>query len=229
MRPWESVFKTINCKCFELSHTYKQVVSTSLNYTHTENLFTAVFTPKGQAIVVSQDNYGRSNQLTFSANAQLKLAKWWMAIPYLELDYGHYTGNFPAQKIDINATTFLANITNQFTFKKGWSAELSGFYRTKGIEGQIVVNPLGQLNAGLQKQLLKNKLTAKLNIRDILNTMQPSGYLKITNTDASFSQQRDNRTITISLSYRFGKPIKRHSKRKTGGAGDEQNRIKGGN
>jgi hypothetical protein len=33
----------------------------------------------------------------------------------------------------------------------------------------------------------------------------------------------------MSFNYRFGKPIKGLQKRKTGGAGDEQNRIKTAN
>lgn len=214
---------------FEASHTYKQILTTTLGYTHTKDLFTAVFKQRGFATVVSQDNFGSSSQATLSVNAQLKLAKWWMAIPYVEVNYSSYKGSFNTENVNVNATTFLTNITNQFTFKKGWSAELSGFYRTKGIEGQIVIRPMGQLNVGVQKQLLKNKLTVKFNVRDLLNTMQPSGYLNISNTDASFNQKRDNRTATISFNYRFGKPIKGIQKRKTGGAGDEQNRIKGGN
>ncbi|MEI2747265.1 MAG: outer membrane beta-barrel protein [Ferruginibacter sp.] len=53
----------------------------------------------------------------------------------------------------------LFNVNNQFSFKKGWSAELGGVYRTRGIEGQIIIQPIGEMNAGIQKQVMKNKAT----------------------------------------------------------------------
>lgn len=117
-------------------------------------------------------------------------------------------------------------MNNQFKFKKGWSAELSGFYRNKGIDGQILIGSMGQLNAGVQKQVLKNKGTVKLNIRDMMNTMIANGEINFQRTEASFQQRRDSRVATISFAYRFGKPINGVQKRKTGGAGTEQNRVK---
>ncbi|MBP6023206.1 TonB-dependent receptor [Ferruginibacter sp.] len=213
----------------EASHTYKSFLTTSLNYTHTKGLFAEVFEPNGNAIVITRRNFGSTDNASLSVNAQVKVTKWWMAIPYTEFNYSSYEGAFPSGNISINATYFMANVTNQFTFKNGWSAELSGFYRTKGIEGQILIFPLGQLSGGLQKQVLKKKGTIKLNIRDAFRTMRPKGQINIQSTEASFRQQRDSRVVTLSLSYRFGKPIKGAKTRKSGGAGDEQGRIKSGN
>jgi iron complex outermembrane receptor protein len=213
----------------EASHTYKDFLTTAVNYTHTKALFTEVFEPNGNAIVVSHRNYGSSDNASLSVNAQIKVTKWWMAIPYAELNYSSYRGNFASGNVNVDATNFGMNVSNQFTFKKGWSAELSGFYRTKGIEAQILIYPLWQMNAGVQKQVLKNKGTVKLNVRDIFRSMNPNGDINISSTDASFSQKRDNRVVTVSFSYRFGKPLKGVKTRKSGGAGDEQGRIKGSN
>lgn len=213
---------------FEASHTYKDFLTTSINYTHTKALFTEVFEPNGNAIVVTHRNFGSSDNASLSVSAQIPAAKWWMAIPYAEFNYSSYNGDFASGNINVNASTFTVNINNQFTFKKGWSAELSGFYRTKGIEGQIAIRPLGQVSAGVQKQVLKKKGTVKLNIRDAFRTMRPNGEINIQSTEASFSQTRDSRVVTLSLSYRFGKPLKGIKTRKSGGAGDEQSRIKSG-
>jgi len=214
---------------FELSHTFKNFLTTSVNYTHTRDLFQEVFEQKGFATVVTQRNYGKSDNASFSVSANFNITKWWTTQLYGEVNYNHYQGNFATDKVDIEATNVLGNVSNQFTIGKGWSAELSGFYRTKGIEGQIVIRPMGQFNAGVQKQILKKKATLKLNIRDFLNTAQARGYINFEQTNATFRQQRDNRVLTVSFSYRFGKPLKNIQKRKTGGSQDEQNRIKGGN
>ncbi len=58
--------------------------------------------------------------------------------------------------------------------------------------------------------------------------MKVTGNLNFAQTQADFSQSRDSRVFTIGFNYRFGKPIKGLKSRKSGGAADEQNRVKGG-
>ena len=85
---------------------------------------------------------------------------------------------------------------------------MSGFYRSKGLEGQIQINGLGQATGAIQKQVLKNKGSLKLSVRDMFNTMRPKGNIDIKNTKVTFAQRQDNQVATISFTYRFGKPIK---------------------
>jgi len=213
----------------EASHTYKQFLTTTLNYSYTKDLFNETFEQKDFATIVRQGNYGSMNDASISVNAQIPVQKWWSMNVYTEGKYNQFKGILYGDNIDVHATTFLANVNNQFKFKNGWSAELSGWYRTKGVEGQIAIKSLGQMNAGVQKQVLKNKGTVKLNINDVLRTRNPRGEINFQNTEARFNQNADTRTVTLAFSYRFGKPIKGVQKRKTGGAGDEQGRVKGAN
>lgn len=213
----------------EASHTYNQFLTTTVNYSYTKNLFTEIFHQQGFATIVNQGNYGSMNDMSLSVNAQVPVAKWMNTNVYTEAKYNRFKGLLYGDDVDVNATTFLINVNNQLKFKKGWSAEVSGWYRTRGIEGQIAIKALGQLNTGVQKQIIKNKGTLKLNINDVLNSRFPKGDINFQNTEARFRQYSDNRTVTLSFSYRFGKPIKGLQKRKTGGAGDEQNRVKGSN
>jgi hypothetical protein len=214
---------------FELSHTYNQFLTTTFNYSNTKDLFAQIFEQKGYATIIKQGNFGSVNSASISMSAQKPVVKWWTAIVYTEYNYNDYKGFLNGDNVHIKAGNFLVNINNQFKFSKGWSAELSGFYRTKGIEGQIMIQPLGQLDAGVQKQVLKSKGTLKLNIRDMLYTMTAIGEINFQHTEASFHQERDSRVATLSFIYRFGKPINGQQKRKDGGAGTEQNRVKGGN
>ena len=213
---------------FEASHTYNQFLTTTVNYSNTKDLFAEIFEQKGYATIVKQGNFGTVNSASISMSAQKPVVKWWTAIVYTEYNYSDYKGFLNGDNVHIKAGNFLVNINNQFKFSKGWSAELSGFYRTKGIEGQIMIQAMGQLNAGVQKQVLKNKGTLKLNISDMLHTMKANGEINFQHTEATFHQERDSRVATISFSYRFGKPINSQQKRKTGGAGTESNRVKGG-
>lgn len=220
----------------ELSHTFKGFLTTTLNYAYTTDFMTETFeqakSPNGDesfATIVRQGNIGHRHNAGIAVSAQVPVKKWWTAILYTNLNYSQFNGILNDERINVEATNLLVNVNNQFKFKKGWTGEISGWYRTKGVEGQIMIDPLGQLSVGVAKTILKDKGTLKLNVRDLLYTQKVNGSINFQSTEASFFQVRDSRVATFTFTYRFGKPIKGTKARKTGGAGDEQNRVKIGN
>jgi iron complex outermembrane receptor protein len=215
----------------ELSHTYKHFLTTTLNYSFTRNFFSETFEQSGQATIVRNGNIGSRQNAGLSVSAQVPVAKWWTAILYTDLNYNKFTGMLYGQNIDVSATTLLLNINNQFSFSHGWAGEISGFYRTKGVEGQVIVYPLGQGSAAISKKIMKDKASLKLAIRDILYTNQPHGYINFQETDATFHNRRDSRQVAMTFSWNFGKPLKGVSGgKRASGAGEEQSRVKtGGN
>jgi outer membrane receptor protein involved in Fe transport len=221
---------------FEFSHTFKGFLTTTLNYAYTSDFMTETFeqakSPNGDesyATIVRQGNIGQRHNAGVAVSLQLPVKKWWTAILFTNLNYNQFNGLLNNERINVEATNLLVNVNNQFKFKKGWSGEISGWYRTKGVEGQIMIDPLGQLSVGVAKTILKDKGTLKLNVRDLLYTQKVNGTINFQSTEASFFQVRDSRVATFTFTYRFGKPIKGTKSRKTGGAGDEQNRVKIGN
>ena len=219
---------------FELTHSYNQFLNTTLNYTHTNDLFSQVFRQNNQqndsiSTITGKGNFGKANSISLSTSAQIKVAKWFTTMLYAEGNYSDLTGNFNGDAVKIKNNIFTVNVNNQFSFKKNWSAELSGFYRTGANEGQIKINALSQIDAAVKKDFLKKKASLKLSVRDIFGPMKVGGSIKFNNTLANFTQQRDSRVITLGFNYRFGKPIKGLKNRKSGGAEDEQKRIGGQN
>jgi iron complex outermembrane receptor protein len=214
----------------ELSHTYKHWLTTTLNYSYTVNFFTETFQQLGQATIVRNGNIGSRQNAGIAVSAQIPVAKWWMAILYSNLNYNKFTGMLYGSNIDVSATTLLLNLVNQFNFKHGWSGELSGFYRTKGVEGQVIVDPLGQGTVAVSKKILKDKGSLKFSVRDFLYTNQVHGYINFQQTDATFHNRRDSRQVAMTFTLNFGKPLKgvSNSGRRNGGAGDEQSRVKSG-
>src|SRR5438552_3366103 len=215
----------------ELSHTYKGFLNTTLNYSRTKNFFTETFEQVDHATIVRNGNIGVRQNAGISISAQVQPKKWWSASLYGNYNYNSFKGELYGELIHVKASNVLFNVNNEFKFNKGWGAELSGFYRTKGIEGQIAIDPLGQMSAGVSKQVMKGKGSVRLNVRDIFFTNTVKGSINFQSTQATFENKRDSRVAGISFTYRFGKPIKGpQNNRKKGGADDEQNRVKvGGN
>jgi len=213
----------------ELSHTYKGFLTTTVNYSRTTNFSTTTFEQSGYATIVRRGNLGARQNAGLSVSAQLKPAKWWNASLYGNYNYNKFKGTLYGEPIDVSASNITFNVNNQFRFNKGWSAELSGFYRSRGVEGQVEISALGQASAGVAKQVMKSKGSIRLSIRDIFYTNWVTGNINFQQTQAHFENRRDSRVGSISFTYRFGKPIKgQQNNRKKGSSDEEQSRVKGG-
>ena len=214
----------------EVSHTYNSFLTTTLNYSYTKDFFSETFEQSGHATIVRNGNIGSRQSAGIAVSAQVPVTKWWTTVLYSNVNYNKFSGFLYGENINVEATTLLLNMNNQFNFPGGWGGEVSGFYRTKGIEGQVVIDPLGQASAAVSKKLMKDKASLKLGIRDIFYTNKAKGYINFQQTEATFSNWRDSRQVSLSFTYRFGKPLKGSSGRHNSGAGDEESRVKtGGN
>jgi len=215
----------------ELSHTYRQFLTTTLNYSYTQDFFSETFEQSGQATIVRNGNIGSRQNAGVSVSAQLRPARWWTAILYSNLNYSKFDGYLYGEPLHVSAGNLLLNMNNQFMLHGGWSGEISGFYRTRGVEGQVVVYPMGQASAAIAKKILKDKASLKLAVRDIFYTNHPHGYLNFQQTEATFQNRRDSRQVALTFSWNFGKPLKGMSNsRHQNGAGEEESRVRtGGN
>ena len=216
----------------ELSHTYNGFLTTTVNYTNTNNIIQQVIEQNDltNETFIKKANIAKSEQFGLSISANKSVTKWWSANIYTNLFNNRFTGTVNNELISIGQTSFMVQVQQQFKFGKGWSAELSGFYRSKGLEGVIYINPIMQVNAGFSKQVLKNKGSIRLNIRDIFAGGVFKGYSKYGTVDANFRNVNDSRAAGITFTYRFSKgKLKASSGKRNNGASDEQERVKGGN
>jgi len=216
----------------ELSHTYNGFLTTTINYSKTNQVFSDVLkqNTSERKTFQTKENIASKTNMGLALSAYFRATKFLTTNIYSNVVHDNYKGALDGGYLNVNNIMFFANISNQLKFKKGWSAEVSGFYRSRGIESQIVIDPLWRLDAGLQKEVLKNKGTLKLSIRDIFASQNFSGYVKYRDIDVYLKNQHDTRNTSLTFSYRFGKPLQNQQPRKTGGASDEQNRVKtGGN
>ncbi len=211
---------------FELSDTYKNVFTTTLSYSRTSDFFEQIFTSHGDTTIFGQNNLGRQENFGLSLNLQLNPAAFWSVILHADLNYEKVTGTVDGSMIQSSAPNAQYNISNEFQFKKGWAAEITGYYNSKATEAQFSIKPSGDLSLGLSKQILHNHSTLKLNYRDILFSQVTNGTINYQNVQEHFIQSRDSRIVNFSFSYRFGKKPKDAGRNSESGASEEQNRVK---
>lgn len=216
----------------ELSHTYKGFLTTTLNYTKTTDMINDILEqdPDKNETVIRKQNIANQRQYGLAINAGGQLTKWWSGNVYANLFNNKFSGVLNGDYTVISANTGQFNVSNQFKMNKTWSAELSGFYMTGGVDGVFRIKGFGMMNMGVSKQLFKGKGSLRLNIRDVLYSQKIKGTIRYSNIDAAFQQRRDSRQLGLGFTWRFskGKMNGNGPKRKTGGASEEQNRVKTG-
>lgn len=150
----------------ELSHIYGGMLTTTINYSYTTDIIQDVLEQIDSTTTtyVKKSNIASRWNLGASMSLGMPLAKWWRTNIYLLYYYNQFNGTVNGGPISIGGNNFMANMNNQFTFKKGWGAELSGFYRGNSLEGVLVIQPMGSMNIGLSKQILNSKGTVKMNL-----------------------------------------------------------------
>jgi hypothetical protein len=211
---------------YKLAYSFRSLFTVALLYNYTTNVQGETIHRDSNIFISTQGNIGQQKLLDFSVSSNFQPAKWWSVNLYAEVYRNTYQGAFYTGYLNQSQYTFSANGNNQFTFSNGWSAELSGFYNTGGTYGQFVLLPKGMLNAAIQKKILNNKGSIKLNVRDILHTFKPDGRItNISNATATFNNFIDTRVATLAFTYSFGKSTNTPEKRETGGADSEQSRA----
>ena len=212
---------------FELSHSYKSFLNTTLNYSKTTDVFTQVLRQLDSERKTYQTVENLSSRTNFgvAVSANIPIMKFWKSDIYTNLSQMNFKGEIDGGHLDNKNLSFVGNITNRFSMKKGWSAELSGVYNSRMIEGQIVILPSWRMDAGIQKKILKDKGSLKLSVRDLLNTSKMVGFIRFQQIDLDI-HNKNYQSARLTFSYRFGKPAKNGQSRKTGGLSDEESRIK---
>jgi hypothetical protein len=211
---------------YKLAYSFKSLFTVALSYNHTTDVQGETIHRDGDIFISTQGNIGVRKTVDLSVNTNFQPAKWWSVSIYAEEYNNTYQGDFYGSYLNQSQYTFAANGNNQFTFTRGWSAELSGFFETGGVYGQFVTNPKGMLNAAVQKKVLKNKGSIKLSMRDILRSFNPSGEIThIQDATATFHNTVDTQVVTLAFTYSFGKSLNVPQKRNTGGADSEQDRA----
>lgn len=213
---------------FELSHTFNRFLTTTVNYTRTNDIITQLLkqnTVKNETYQ-TQENLSTMEQWGIAMMANIPIKKWWNLNLYANVVNNRFSGLYNNEPVEVQYTSFMMNGTSSFTFAKTWNAELSGWMRTRATEGLLVANGMGALNFGIAKQIMQKKGTVKLGIRDIFFTQQFSGFARYSDIDVKLKGRRDSRQLNLSFTYRFGKATIKPERRRGNGAEDEQSRIK---
>jgi iron complex outermembrane recepter protein len=210
----------------ELSHTWKNKITTTLNYTIVKDIISPVIRQKGDEAYNIPDNVASQHSYGVAVNANTSITKWWTSNINFNVNHDRYKGVIDNAPINLDATSFSGNASQQFKVNKKLTAELNGMFRSGSLEGIIRIKPVGMVGAGISQQIMKSKGTIRLTARDIFFTQKFKGSTRYGNVDLQLRQQAESQVVTLGFTYNFSKGKKiAPVKRTAGSANEEQNRI----
>ena len=186
--------------------------------------------PNSQIRYLTVDNVAIFRNMGLSITAPFTFTKWWNVNFFGNVFNNRYKGQYDTVAIDLAFSSFVINMTHNFTLGKGFTGEVTGFYRHKAIFSLSRMEPIYQVGFGVQKTIMKGKGTLRFNVRDPFAWQKFEGLNKYGLIDGNFLARPDIRQVTTTFTWRFGKNGQQNQqpRRRSSSSQDEQNRVGGG-
>jgi hypothetical protein len=210
----------------ELAYSFKSLFTLAASYSRTTNNTNETIEIVNGTYFSRPGNIGRIINKSISLDGTVPVGKWLSFHLYTELTNIHSTSNFYTGLMDTQGTFWFVQPNFQFKFNKGWTAQLDGMYQSDITSNQFYLLKRGRVNAGVSKRI-SAAITARATVNDIFYNSINRGIIRyLANTEANWRNANDTRTLTIALSWRFGKTISDQRRHNANGAQTEQNRVK---
>ena len=180
-----------------------------------------------ELLILQTINYPTMNNYFASVNLPFQFTKWWQTNINL---MGMYMGQriYPDEPIRRNFMAF-ANAQMTFSLPKEFYIELSGRYMHGLVAGNTKLADMGNMNLGVKKRLLDNKLTLKLGVDNIIPqtqdiTIEEPTFKRVMNVDQPWMRPM----VNFSISYNFNTGKQFRAKSVESGSADDLGRLGSG-
>lgn len=217
-----------------LTNTYKYKLTTTLSYSHVKDIFSQVVyrdeveSSKG---FMTKENLANQDVVNLSISYPFQY-KSYSAFANFNGNYSHYKADLskdPSDDRKVDLSVFSFNIYMQHALKigkKGWSAEVSGWYNSPSVwGGMFETNSLWSVDAGVQKPIFEGKGNIKVSVTDIFYTIKWKGENNFDEQRILASGYGESRQLRASLTWRFGNNQVKAARQRKSGLEDESKRT----
>ena len=208
---------------------YKQAYSFSLSYVRgTKSLGEVYLQAPNNVTVSTYGNFNSNDIFYLTGYGSKKLFKKWniTLVPLVGYIALNNASNGITQGTVKKILLTQLNWQNSYTFKKGITAELNFNYVSPYQYGSYTTKLFFNSSFGISKPFFKNKVTARLGISDIFNTVNSNRVLDYDGIKSTVNYKAETRFVNLTLRYKFGNINVRAKARNQSKVNDVQNRIK---
>lgn len=213
---------------FDLSHTYKGGITSTLNYSYTKDVMTFVTEQDDatQKTYATQRNLDEQQVIGINIYAPVPVAKWWNINNNLHVFNMRFKSKSAGGDLNSGQTAVTYNMDHSFTIDKSFTAEASVQYQSPMQYGIFKIESQTVFNAGLRKSFMNNKANLRFSMNDVFNTRRQRLSTTYQNMDVNFTEKGESQIGRITLTYRFGNNEIKAARRRSTGLEEETNRMK---
>lgn len=209
-----------------LSHRWDRGLTTTLTVTRQENqLSPVILSNERNQVVQTTVNFDETFNVGLSLNYHRQLTPWWSTTTNFELFTYQLDSKVQGYDVNDRQTSFSATSNNSLSLPLDLTGEVTMMYNHRQLFGLTRLEPLFDLSLGIQKKVLNDKGSVRLNVSDLFYQYFVRGNTTFDRFNESFSSRRETRVVTLSFNYNFGKNTVPANRQRSGGATDEKRRI----
>lgn len=215
MQNYEANISVDERPIFAVGHNYSKDIFTNVVYQSPSNPSLAYRT---------YDNLGTNKEFYFRALGALPPGKRYFFVVGAQYNHSFYEGLYENKPLSFKRGSWVLFTYQQLKLDKLSQLSVHGFIRFNGTQQFYELSNFGMLNASINRQFLKKKLTVTLSMNDIFFTNNNHFVLNQGSVKAFGYRESDTRRVGINLRYNFGIRKKEENNNNVFGVESPENR-----
>lgn len=201
----------------------------SISYTHEDSAI-ATYQPTINAekniLIYAAQNFDYLNTWNATISLPVSINQWWEMQNNIILLSQHLKTGEGYPLIEIHQPSVSINMTHSFSLPRNFSLELSGAWQSRTLWGYMRMEPIGSVNAGLQK-VFADDSKLSFNCTDIFDTYNWRFTTDIPeqNINTFFGVNFEGQKFRISYSRTFGSQKVKSARKRNTGSVEERRRV----
>lgn len=216
---------------FQLNHSFKHKLNTSITYSITNDFFAQITDTVGQkSSMISQQNIADAQNIGLNTSYNTDITKWWNVFTNFNLFHVRYDTDYKNVNIKLNATTYNIYLQNSFNLPADIKMELSGWYNSPSIwGGTFETGDMWSVDLGLKRSVWNERMFITMGVQDIFKTQKWDGISEYGGLRIEGDGGYDSRRFTVKVDFKFGNQnVKKIRDNRKTGLEEESERIGGG-
>ncbi len=189
-------------------------INPSVFYRHTTGMVTRFRTMDEQGIAYTTfENLNTGISYGAEMVVSHRIADFWRANGTVSYFRRTVEGSNPQMQLRNDSYSWSARLMNNFTLPRGFTAQLSGFYRSPMVMIQGEMKAMYSADMAVRKSVMNNNGTITLRLSDVFNTQRFQMYNYGDNFTLDLERRRNSRMVFLGFSYRINDFDRRSQRR----------------
>ncbi|WP_369764688.1 TonB-dependent receptor domain-containing protein [Flavobacterium sp. WC2429] len=192
---------------FEFSHSYKEILRTSVFLNVITDAYGVLFTsnPDTNTLIVTRENYFKGVNYGIGETYSANFTDWWQSENSLyflgsKTDFTSAINATPKNGLELDLST-----NNTFSLGKTAKLQIDFSYTPPYKAGLYEIGYMSSLNIGFKQDLFNKSVQVAFLANDIFNTSYLKDFVSVVNgVKQVYANNESNRFVRLSVVYNFG-------------------------